>query len=84
MNRFLTQLSLTLLIGAFVSPALNAQDVTGPEGSKIYVTVSQNREIAGTPIELTESKSQQVSAKSQFLLRRSTESRCTLTRPIQP
>jgi hypothetical protein len=56
MNRFLTQLSLALLIGAFVSPALNAQDVTGPEGSKIYVTVSQNREIAGTPIELTEIK----------------------------
>ena len=56
MNRFLTQMFLAILIGASCAPVLNAQDVTGPEGAKIYVTVSQNREIAGTPVELTEIK----------------------------
>ena len=56
MNRFFSSLSLAVLIGATFAPVLNAQDVTGPEGSKIYVTVTQNREIAGTPVELTEIK----------------------------
>ncbi len=56
MNRLLMRLSLALLLTTSFAAFSVAQEVTGPEGAKVYVRVSQNREIAGTPVELTEIK----------------------------
>jgi len=56
MFRQIAPLSLALLIATALTTFVSAQDVTGPSGAEVYVKVTQNREISGTPIDLAEIK----------------------------
>ena len=58
MATLISKCSLLVLISMMLVPvSLPAQEVTGPDsGNDIYVRVTQNREISGTPMELTEIK----------------------------
>lgn len=51
-----TRLSLAMLIAASLANFAAAQEMDGPSGSEVFVKVTQNREISGTPIDLTELK----------------------------
>ena len=56
MLNLITPLSLAMLIATSLVNFAAAQDVTGPSGSEVFVKVTQNREISGTPVDLTELK----------------------------
>jgi hypothetical protein len=57
MSQLSRRLLATLVAALFAIPAVSmAQEVSGPEGDNVYVRVTQNRELSGTPIELTEIK----------------------------
>lgn len=56
MSAFFLRLSLALLLTVSAASFTFAQDVTGPAGSDVFVRVTQNREISGTPIDLAEIK----------------------------
>ena len=53
---FFARLSLVMLIATSLVNLASAQEMDGPSGSEVYVKVTQNREISGTPIDLTELK----------------------------
>jgi hypothetical protein len=52
MAGFLCRFGIVLLATAFFCPCLSAQEIEGPTGGKIYVNVTRNRELTGSPIEL--------------------------------
>ena len=52
----IARLSLAILIAASLANFAAAQEMDGPSGSEVFVKVTQNREISGTPIDLTELK----------------------------
>lgn len=54
MSKVLVRLSLALMLTISTLSVASAQE--GPDGSKVYVKVSQNREISGTPVDLAEVK----------------------------
>lgn len=56
MSKLCKNVALAVVAIAMACPALSAQEVTGPDGSSVYVRVTMNRELSGTPIELTEVK----------------------------
>ena len=56
MSALFSRLAVGCLIVGLMSPVLTAQEVAGPQGTQIFVRVTQNREIAGTPIDLVEIK----------------------------
>lgn len=56
MLNLFTRLSLAMLIATSLAGFASAQEVSGPSGSEVFVQVTQNREIAGTPVDLTELK----------------------------
>lgn len=56
MSNPFTRLSLAMLIAASLTSFASAQEMTGPGGAEVFVKVTQNREISGTPIDLTELK----------------------------
>ena len=57
MTSMLGRISLALLLATMVVPSfLVAQEVAGPDGAKVYIRVTQNRELSGTPLDLTEIK----------------------------
>jgi len=56
MSNLFKYLSLAMLIAASLTGFTAAQEVTGPSGAEVFVKVTQNREISGTPIDLTELK----------------------------
>ena len=56
MPTLFTRLSLAMLIAASLASFTSAQEMSGPSGSEVFVKVTQNREISGTPIDLTELK----------------------------
>jgi len=56
MSVFVTRFALALLLAASFTTFASAQEVNGPSGSEVFVRVTQNREISGTPIDLAEIK----------------------------
>ena len=52
MATILGRVSFALLLSACFASTLSAQSIEGPAGGKIFVNVTQNRELVGTPIEL--------------------------------
>lgn len=56
MSNLFTRLSLAMLIATSLTSFASAQEMTGPSGAEVFVKVTQNREISGTPIDLTELK----------------------------
>ena len=52
MATILGRVSFAMLLSAFFTSTLHAQSIDGPAGEKIFVNVTQNRELVGTPIEL--------------------------------
>ncbi|MEM7783184.1 MAG: hypothetical protein AAF939_19245 [Planctomycetota bacterium] len=47
---------ILLAVASLFSTQIFGQEILGPEGSKLYVRVTQNRELEGIPIDLAEIK----------------------------
>lgn len=56
MFRFLTRITTVALAIAFLCPSVSAQETDKSDEGRVYVKVTQNRELLGIPIELANLK----------------------------
>lgn len=56
MTSILGQSCFALMFAVLLTSTVDAQDVTVPDGNKVFVKVAENRELSGTPIDLDEFK----------------------------